>query len=134
MIHMYLLLFLVSPTCPHLQSNQSQALTPCGQALFLTLPYSHFLVFHSYLTCLYLPFAENIIPKAPTNCLYESPPKLRFRTCALHYLVLISHYFASHDTAMIQLSLLATTHLETISYPQITPPQSHMGFILRLIC
>ena len=29
-IHMYLLLFLVSPTCPLLQSDQSWALTLCG--------------------------------------------------------------------------------------------------------
>ena len=131
MIHMYLLLFLVSPTCPLLQSNQSRALTPCGQALFLTLPYAHFLVFHSYLTCLYLPFDRNIITEALTNCLYESPPELRFSTYASHHLTLISHYFASHRTATIALSLLATIHLETIPYPQITPPQSLIRFILR---
>ena len=57
-IHMYLLLFLVSPTCPLLRSNQSQVLAPRGQALSITLPYAHFLVFHLYLTCLYLPFAR----------------------------------------------------------------------------
>ena len=44
---------------------------------------------------------------------------------------LISHYFALHCTAMIPLSLLATIHLETIPYPQIAPPQSPIGFILR---
>ena len=130
-IHMYLLLFLVSPTCPLLWSDQSWALTLCGQALFLTSPYAHFLVFHSYLTCLYLPFTQNIIKEEPHNCLYQFPPELRFSTYASHHLPLISHYFALHCAAMIPPSLLATTHLETIPYPQITPPQSTIGFILR---
>ena len=130
-IHMYLLLFLVSPTCSLLWSDQSQALTPHGQALSITSHYAHFLVFHLHLTCLYLPFERNIIAEALTNCLYESPPELRFSTCALHRLALISHYFALHRTAMIPLSLLATIHLETIPYPQIAPPQSPIGFILR---
>ena len=128
---MYLLLFLVSPTYPLLRSDQSRALAPCSQALSITSPYAHFLVFHSYLTCLYLPFAQNIIAEALTNCLYESPPELRFSTYTSHCLALISHYFASHRTAMIPPSLLATIHLETIPYPQITPPQSPIGFILR---
>ena len=128
---MYLLLFLVSPTCPLLWSDQSQALAPHGQALSITSPYAHILVYHSYLTCLYLPFTQNIITKALTNCLYESPPELRFSTYALHHLALISHYFASHHTATIPPSLLATMHLETIPYPQIAPPQSPIGFILR---
>ena len=56
MIHMYLLLFLVSPTCPLLRSNQSQALAPRGQALSITLPYARIFVYHSYLTCLYFTF------------------------------------------------------------------------------
>ena len=46
MIHMYLLLSLVSPTCPLLQSDQSRALAPPGQALSITLPYACFLVFN----------------------------------------------------------------------------------------
>ena len=131
MIHMYLLLFLVSPMCPLLWSDRSQVLAPHGQALSITSPYAHILVYHSYLTCLYLHFMGNIITKAPTNCLYESPPELRFSTHASHHLALISHYFASHCTATIPLSLLATIHLETIPYPQIAPPQSPIGFILR---
>ena len=32
-IHMFLLLFLVSPTCALLQSDQSRAFSPCSQAL-----------------------------------------------------------------------------------------------------
>ena len=122
MIHMYLLLFLVSPMCPLLQSNQSWALAPRGQALSITSPYAHFLVFHLYLTCLYLPFTQIIIREEPHNCLCQFPPELRFSTYASHHLALILHYFASHRTAMIPLSLLATTHLETIPCPQITPP------------
>ena len=70
-------------------------------------------------------FQKNIIAEALTNCLYESPPELRFRTYA-------SHYFALHRTATIPPSLLATIHLETIPYPQIAPPQSPIGFILTV--
>ena len=69
--------------------------------------------------------------QTPTNCLYESPPELRFSTYTSHHLALISHYFTSHRTAMIPSSLLATIHLGTIPYPQIAPPQSPIGFILR---
>ena len=99
--------------------------------------------FYSFAICSHscLPFVFNlpvftfgkkhIITKAPTSCLYESPPELRFSTYTSHRLVLIPHYFASHRTAMIPLSLLATIHLETIPYPQIAPPQSPIGFILR---
>ena len=67
MIHMYLLLFLVSPTCPLLQSNQSQALTLRGQALPITSPYAHILVYHLYLTCLYLPFAREHHSRSPNQ-------------------------------------------------------------------
>ena len=91
---MYLLLFLVSPTCPLLWSNQSQVLALHGQALSIASPYARILVYHSYLTCLYLPFAGKIITEALTNCLYKSPPELRFSTYTLHRLALISHYFA----------------------------------------
>ena len=93
-IHMYLLLFLVSLTCPLLWSNQSWTLTPHSQALSITSPYAHILVYHLYLTCLYLPFTRNIITEAPTNCLYESPPELRFCTYASHLFCTILHYFA----------------------------------------
>ena len=58
-------------------------------------------------------------------------PELRFSTYTSHHLPLILHYFALHCTAMIPPSLLATTHLETIPYPHIAPPQSPIGFILR---
>ena len=58
MIHMYLLLFLVSPTCPLLWSDQSRALAPHGQALSMTSPHAHFLVYHLYLTCLYFTFQK----------------------------------------------------------------------------
>ena len=131
MIHMYLLLFLVSPMCPLLRFNQSRALALRGQALSITLPYACFLVFHLYLTCLYLPFTQIIVREEPHNCLYQFPPELRFSTYTSHCLALISHYFASHRTAMIPPSLLATTHLETIPCPQIAPPQSPIEFILR---
>ena len=41
--------------------------------------------------------------EAPTNCLYEFPPELRFSTYASHHLTLIMHYLA------IPLSLPSTT-------------------------
>ena len=130
-IHMYLLLFLASPMCPLLRSGQSRGLALRGQALSIASPYAPILVYHSYLASLYLPFPGNIITEAPTNCLYESPPKLRFHTYTSRLFRTISHYFASHRTATIPPSLLATIHLETIPYPQIAPPQSPIGFILR---
>ena len=37
---------------------------------------------------------KNIITKALTNCLYESPPELRFRTYASHLFCTISHRIA----------------------------------------
>ena len=55
-------------------------------------PYAHFLVFHSYLTWLYLPFAQIIIREEPHNCPYKFPPELRFSTYA-------SHHFTLHCTA-----------------------------------
>ena len=117
-IHMYLLLFLVSLTCPLLWFDQSQALTLHSQALSITLPYAHFLVFHSYLACLYLPFAQIIIREEPHNCLYQFPPELRFSTYALHRLALISHLF--HITSHCHDPTVSTC-LETIPYPQIAP-------------
>ena len=99
--------------------------------------------FYSFAICSHscLPFVFNLpvftfsqgtfITEAPTNCLYESPPELRFHTYASHLFCTILHYFALHRTAMIPPSLLATIHLETIPYPQIAPPQSPIGFILR---
>ena len=128
MIHMYLLLFLVSPMWPLPWSNQSQALTPCSQALSITLPYAHFLVYHSYLTCLYLPFAQT---EEPHNCLYQFPPELRFSTYALHRLALILPHFTSHRIASQSHCLYPTAHLEMIPCSQIAPPQSLIGFILK---
>ena len=115
----------------HLRDSGSLPILRSSQALWEIPDCSSILVFHLYLTCLYLPFAQSIIREDPHNCLYQFPPELRFSTYASHRLTLISHYFASHHTATIPLSLLATTHLETIPCPQIAPPQSPIGFILR---
>ena len=100
MIHMYLLLFLASPMCPLLRSDQSQVLAPCGQALSIASPYARILVYHSYLTSLYLPFTRTIITESLTICLYESPPELRFCAYASHLFCTILHYFASHCIAL----------------------------------
>ena len=131
---MYLLLFLVSPTCPLLQSDQSQALALHGQALSITLPCAHFLVFHLYLTCLYLPFAQNIIREEPHNCLYQSSPELRFstytdesthqiRSYGLLFLTFY-HFLCTKgpptSTAPTQLSLTFARSLPTIPYTHHT--------------
>ena len=126
-IHMYLLLLLVSLTCPLLRSNQSRGLTPCGQALSIASPYARILVYHSYLTSLYLLFAREHHRWTPNQLPIWVSPRIEIS----HSFCAISHYFASHHTATIPPSLLATTHLETIPYPQIAPPQSPIGFILR---
>ena len=65
-------------------------------------PYARFLVFHSYLTCLYLPFTQNIIREEPHNHLYKFPPELRFSTYLAPFRI------ASHCLA-ITLSLPYTT-------------------------
>ena len=116
-IHMYLLLLLVSPTCLLLQSDQSRGLALHGQALSIALPYAHILVYHSYLTCLYLPFATQHHYRSPNHLPIWVSPRIEmshlcfapshayftlmlrtvsclFHTYALHRLTLISHYFA----------------------------------------
>ena len=126
MIHMYLLLFLVSPTCPLLRSDQSRALTPCGQALSITSPYAHFLVFHLYLTCLYLPFEKNIIREEPHTCLYQFPPELRFSTYASQRLTLIFALFRitshCHDPTI---STCHNTPGDNPLPPDCTPSEPH---------
>ena len=93
-------------------------------------PYACFLVYHSYLTCLYLPFTQKRYRRALTNSLQVSP-RIQLSTYALHHTTFTSHHFASHHTAAIPLSLLVSPHLETIPCPQIAPPQSHIGYTLR---
>ena len=132
MIHMYLLLLLVSPTCPLLQSNQSRVLTPHGQALSIALPYAHILVYHLYLTCLYLPFATQHHCQSPNQLPIPVSPRIEI----LHLCFALSRtYFALFRIASHchnpTISTCHNTHLETIPYPQITPPQSPIGFILR---
>ena len=73
-------------------------------------PYAHFLVYHLYLTCLYLPFTTY-------NCLYEFPPEFRLSTCT-------SHHITSHCLT-VPPSLPVTPCLEMIPYPQITPSEPH---------
>ena len=75
-IHMYLLLFLVSPMCPLLRSDQSQALTLRSQALSITLPYAHFLVYHLYLTCLYFTFREEHHQRRATQLPIPVSPRI----------------------------------------------------------
>ena len=72
-------------------------------------PYARFLVYHSYLTCLYLPFK-------PENHPYEFPPELRISTYASHHIAFTSHHFALHCT-VLQLHCLAIA----LSLPYTTP-------------
>ena len=120
MIHMYLFLFLVSPMCPLLWSDQSWVLTPHGQALSITSPYAHFLVFHSYLTCLYLPFARTPSPK-PQPIAYMSLPQNWDLALTLHT---ISHLFCtiSHHISLPQSHCL---YLPQYTWRQSLTPRSH---------
>ena len=61
-------------------------------------PYARFLVNHSYLTCLYLPFAPER-DREPYNCPYEFPPGFRLSTYTSHCIAFASHHFTLHHTA-----------------------------------
>ena len=63
----------------------------------LDKPYAHFLVYHSYLTCLYLPFAPE---KSHAIYPYEFPPEFKISTYALHHTAFILHHFTSYCTAL----------------------------------
>ena len=71
--------------CPPMaQPITNHCTTQSGTYYTFTLdePCAHFLVYHLYLTCLYLPFA-------PENCIYELPPVFRFSACASPHFTLI---------------------------------------------
>ena len=59
----------------HQWSDQSRVLTLHGQALSITSPYAHILVYHLYLTCLYLPFTERTSLLKPQPIAYMSLPQ-----------------------------------------------------------
>ena len=97
MIHMYLLLLLVSPTCPLLWSDQSCVLTLHGQALSIASPYACILVYHSYLTCLYLPFATQHHRRSPNQLPIPVSPRIEI----LHLCFTLSRtYFALFRIAL----------------------------------
>ena len=110
-IHMYLLLFLASPTCPLLRSDQSRVLALHSQALSIASPYARILVYHSYLTCLYLPFANQHHHQSPNQLpIWVSP---RIEISHLRF-TLISHYFALFRIAL-------HCHNPTVSTSHNTP-------------
>ena len=112
MIHMYLLLFLASPMCPLLRSDQSRGLAPHGQALSIALPYARILVYHSYLTCLYLPFTKREHHhRSPNQLPIWVSPKIEISHLRF---TLISHYFALFHFA-------SHCHNTTVSTCQNTP-------------
>ena len=90
-IHTYLLLFLVSPTCPLLRSDQSWVLTPHGQALSIASPYARILVYHLYLTSLYLPFTREDYHRSPNQLPIWVSPRIEISHLCF---ALISRYFA----------------------------------------
>ena len=81
-------------------------------------PYALFLVDHSYLTCMYLPFRTENHP-------YKFPPEFRFSTYTSHRTASAPHHFTLHHTALQLHCLYLTPHLETIPYPQIAPSEPH---------
>ena len=52
---------------PLLWSDQSRGLALRGQALSIASPYARILVYHLYLTCLYLPFAREHHRQSPNQ-------------------------------------------------------------------
>ena len=88
-------------------------------------PYAHFLVDHSYLTCLYLPFDTRRITHM------SSPPEFRFSTYTLHHIALASHHFTSRHTTSQSHHLYLLYHAWRQSLTPKLHPQSHIGFILR---
>ena len=125
-IHMYLLLFLASPTCPLQRSDQSRGLAPRGQALSIASPYAHILVYHLYLTCLYLPFAKEHHRRSPNQLpIWVSP---RIKISHLRF-ALISHYFALFRIAShchdLTVSTCPNTPGDNPLPPDRTPSEPH---------
>ena len=123
-IHMYLLLFLVSPTCPLLRSDQSWGFAPRGQALSIASPYSCILVYHSYLTSLYLPFSREHHYRSPNQLpIWVSP---RIEISHLRF-TLISHYFALFRTISHHIALPRShcLYLPQYTWRQSLTPRSH---------
>ena len=126
MIHMYLLLFLVSSMCPLLRSDQSRVLAPRGQSLSITSPYAHFLVFHSYLTCLYLPFARDDHHQSPNHLpIWVSP---RIEILHLHFAPFHTYFALFHITSHCHdptVSTCRNTPGDNPLPPDHTPSEPH---------
>ena len=123
-IHMYLLLFLVSPMCPLLRSDQSRVLAPRGQVLSIASPYAHILVYHSYLTSLYLPFRKQHYHQSPNQLpIWVSPrieiSHLRFAPSRTYFALFRT---ISHRIALPQSHQL---YLPQYTWRQSLTPRSH---------
>ena len=125
-IHMYLLLFLVSPTCPLLRSDQSRGLTLCSQALSIASPYARILVYHSYLTCLYLPFAKEHYRRSPNHLpTWVSP---RIEISHLHFTLILRYFALFRITSHCHDSTISTCHNtpgDNPLPPDCTPSEPH---------
>ena len=128
MIHMYLRLVLVSPTCPLLRSDQSRGLAPRGQALSTTSPYARF--------C--FPFVFNL----PVFTFHRQSDQSPRSPIQVSPRIKISHLcFAPFRTYLALFRIASHCHNPTVSTRQNTPgddplppnrtPQSHIGFTPR---
>ena len=121
MIHMYLLLFLVSPTCLLLRSDQSWGLAPHGQALSIASPYARILVYHSYLTCLYLPLTREHYRRSPNQLPIWVSPKIE------NFALMLHAYFALFCTILHHIALPWShcLYLPQYTWRQSLTPRSH---------
>ena len=131
MIHLFLLLFLVSPMCALPWSDQSRALTPHGQALCFGWALCS-------LSC--LPFVFNLPvfylslrPSSEKNhtITYMSFPQnwdLALAACTISHL---SHTILHHNTLPHNPTVFTLHHTWRWSLSPRSHPQSLIGFILR---
>ena len=77
--------------------------------------FAHFLVDHSYLTCLYLPFKTE-------NCPYKFPPEFRLSTYTSPHITFTLHHFTLHHTASQSHCLYLLHH----TWRQYLTPRLHL--------
>ena len=122
MIHMFILIFLVSPTCALPRSDQSWALALRGQALCFRWALCSLSCFPFVFNLPVFTFHLHHHQRRAT----QSPIWVSPRIEILHLCLAPScTYLALHHTALQSHCLYPTPHLETIHCPQITPSEPH---------
>ena len=128
--HVFTSILSISNVCP---STVWPIMSPCtmrsGTYYNFTSdePYACFLVFHSYLTCLYLPFA----PYKSQPIAYTSFPQnseLALTPCITPHL---PHTISHHTTLPHNSTVFTIYHTWRWSHTPRLHPQSPIGFILR---